>query len=305
MKIIVETSYLKHEHIDTLKQTFPHHIFTEDLNDMSAEAMISMPKYIQKEVLNHLPKIKWIFVLTAGYDTIDLEDLKERNIILYHAKDVFSIQIAEDTIGKMISFNRHFMTYYDQMKLGLWKYHKVYYEIAHSTIGIIGTGSIGYEIAKRLKAFDTHIMGYRRKNEDIPFFDEIVTNEEGLNRLIQTSDYIILSIPLDSKTYHLFNEEKFKLMKKSAVLINVARGDIVDQDALVDALNKEQIRGALLDVTSPEPLPFNHRLWSAKHVMITPHQASSSPYVLDRLNNVLIQTLTAIDQNLKIFNQVL
>ncbi len=305
MKIIIETSYLKHEHIDMLKTTFPHHIFTEDIKDIDSEAMISMPKYINNNILDHLPNIKWIFVLTAGYDTIDLDYLKERNINFYHAKDVFSIQIAEDTIGKMISFNRHFMTYYDQMKHGLWKYHKVNYEIAHSKIGIIGTGSIGYEIAKRLKAFDTHIMGYRRKNEDIPFFDEIVTNEKGLNRLISTSDYIILSIPLDTKTYHFFNEEKFKLMKNSAVLINVARGDIVCQDALIDALNNDQIRGALLDVTSPEPLPFNHPLWSAKHVMITPHQASSSPYVLDRLNNVLIQTLKAIDQNLKVFNQVL
>lgn len=257
-----------------------------------AEIIISMPGFIKEEHLKAFPNLKWIQLLTAGYDAADVSYVLNEGIRISYAKDVFSIQIAEDTISKMLYFNRHIGVYHDQMKEGLWKFQKATHEIYGSTVGIIGAGSIGLEIAKRLKPFEVKLLGYRRSKKKMPFFDKVYHDQDGLNQLISKSDYIIIAVPLTKDTKHMISYEAFSMMKKGAVLINVARGDIIDQEALVDALEKKRIRGAAIDVTSPEPLPKDHPLWKLENVFITPHIASTSPYVHKRLMNEVDRALS-------------
>jgi phosphoglycerate dehydrogenase-like enzyme len=183
------------------------------------------------------------------------------------------------------------------MKQGIWHPIRREPELYESTVGILGTGSIGQTIASRLKAFNTHNIGYRQTKESVPFFDEIVSDEEGLIHLLKQSDYVIITLPLSEKTKHMIDKEKLSYLKKNAVLINVARGDIIDQEALVECLKKGSIRGAGLDVTTPEPLPPNHELWALPNVLITPHNSSSSPKLLSRLVELMDDNLTRYKMN--------
>jgi phosphoglycerate dehydrogenase-like enzyme len=305
VKILIEMSYLKDSDYDLITKQFPNLVFTKDMSQKDdIEAIVSMPFFLKKDQLDAYRYLKWIFVLTAGYDTLDLTYFKERNIRLLNAKDVFSIQIAEDIFTKILYLNRNYAIYQSQMETKDWKHHPVLHEIAHSTVGIIGTGSIGIEVAKRMKAFDTHVLGYRKSNKPALYFDQIFTDETGLEFLIKQSDYLIISIPLDQSTYHLIDDKKIKMMKQSALLINVARGDIIDQDALILALQNGLIRGAGLDVTSPEPLPKTSPLWQLPNVCITPHNASASPYVRSRLMQVLIETISNMVENRELRNRV-
>ena len=178
------------------------------------------------------------------------------------------------------------------MKQGIWKPIRKEPELFGSTVGVIGTGSIGQEIAKRLKAFETHIIGYRKSNYKLVNFDEIVTDVEGLNYLLSNSDYVIMTLPLNKNTYHFMSKERLSLLKKEAVFINIARGLVVDQDALTFMLKEKRIRGAGLDVTTPEPLPSNHELWKLPNVIITPHNSSSSAHLLSRITQLMTDNLT-------------
>lgn len=291
MKIFLEIGTLKIENYHTLVERFKSIEFTIDPSHFDVDAVICNPGFVAEENLESYPNVKWIHLLTAGFNTVDLDYIKSRGILMTNAKDVFSIQIAEDVFAKILYFNRNLETYVENKKTGEWKHERVLYEIAHSTVGIIGTGSIGTEIAKRMKAFDTRILGYRRKKESNPYFDQIYHDQNGLETIFKESDYIIIAIPLSKETYQMIDQHAFNQMKQTALIINVARGEIIDQTAMINALSNHQIRGAGLDVTVPEPLPKDSPLWSMRQVLITPHNASASPYVNRRLMNSVVSTI--------------
>ncbi|MBU1094655.1 MAG: D-2-hydroxyacid dehydrogenase [Firmicutes bacterium] len=304
MKIYYD-NYFKDKYASQMIKRFPEIEFVNQVElSYDAEAILAMPGFLVPKNLDLYLNLKWVQVLTAGYDTLDLDYFKSRKIILTNAKDVFSIQIAEDVFSKILYFNRTTKLHLEHMAKGEWKYEPVHYEIAQSTVGILGTGSIGLEIAKRMKAFDAKVIGYKRSLVKLPYFDEIYHTDEGLKQLYETSDYIIVSLPLNSKTFHMIDETSFKLMKESAIFINIARGDIVDQKALIHALENHLIRGAGLDVMSPEPLPKNHVLWSMDNVFITPHNASSSPHVNQRLIDATIDSISRYINNQVFDNRV-
>lgn len=306
MKIFYDSTYLKEKYASQMIKRFPEIVFESDINkSFDAEAVLAMPGYLTKENLDRYPDLKWVQVLTAGFDTINLNYFKDKNIIFTNAKDVFSIQIAEDVFSKILYFNRHINQHIKHMNEEEWIYEPVHYEIAQSTVGIIGTGSIGFEIAKRMKAFDATVLGYKRKFEKLPYFDKIYTDLDGLNELYQKSDYVIVALPLNRDTYHMIGDDAFKQMKKNTIFINVARGDIVDQNALISALKNHLIRGAGLDVTSPEPLPKGNELWKMDNVFITPHNSSSSPHVNQRLIDAVIDSIATYIAQKKFENRVI
>ena len=305
MKIWFDTWTLKEKHYQELFEKYPEHQFSTILDESyDADIIIAMPGFITKENLDQFKKLKWIQLLTAGYNTIDLTYLKERKILLTYAKDVFSIQIAEDVFSKILYFNRNLGVYHEQLKTGAWKHTPVKHEICHSTIGIIGAGSIGTEIAIRMKAFDAKVIGYRRSKFMSEHYDVMYHDRAGLEKLLKTSDYVIVSIPLTKDTHHFIGKKEFSLMKPTALFINVARGEVVDQEALINALQNHLIRGAGLDVTTPEPLPEDDPLWKAPHIFITPHNSSASPYVHQRLMDEVSDTLYRYFNHLELDNIV-
>lgn len=302
MKVYLQPKVLNSEDVYLLKTTFPGITFTEDDKDESIDIVIAYPQFITRERINNYRNLKWAQLLSAGFDTIDEDILNRQDLVLTNAKGIYSITIAEDVICRILMINRNVKKYLENMKVHEWKPLKQEFELYGATVGIVGVGSIGKEIAKRLQAFNVKVIGYRRHYELEPYFDEIFIGEEGLETLLKTSDYVILALPLNKESYHLINASRLQLMKKDAVLINIARGDIINQDDLIKALENNQLRAVSLDVVTPEPLPKDHQLWTFDNVYLTPHNSLYGPQISSRLKDLIIENLNNFIQDKRLMN---
>jgi len=292
MKVYLNPHSIGQTRFDELKKTFPSVEFIEHGDLLyEVEVAIIMPDFFKHHDINRFHQLKWVQLLMAGYDNFDFSGFAGKQIVITNAVDIFSTSIAEDVLTKILVLNRNVKHYLESMKQAIWEPIRMEPELIHKTIGIIGTGSIGREVAKRMKSFDMFVIGYRRTLEKVLYFDEIFVGNDGLKKVISESDYLVLAVPLTNDTMNLMNQESISWMKPDALLINVARGKIVDQEALYEALYTKKIRGAGLDVTTPEPLPKDHPLWKLENVFITPHNASSSPYMQPRLYQLIIHNL--------------
>ena len=285
MRVYVDKKMMGRNNYPALLKEFPQVDFVEDItNDSDIEAAFCMPRFLNDYDVHNMKNLKFIQFLMAGYDTVDVQKLKESHIKFANARDIFSTSIAEDVFTKIFYFNRHVKYYIESMENKTWEPIRREPELTGSVIGILGVGSIGKEIAKRMIPFGVKkIIGYRSHQKPEQYFDEIYTQKSGLKEVMSQADYIIVALPLTEKTHFIINKETLSYMKSEALFINVGRGKLVNQADLIDALENKQIRGAALDVTDPEPLPKDSPLWTMENVFITPHNASSSPFMQDRL----------------------
>lgn len=285
-RLIGKDNYIK------LQKEFPNIDFvTEIRNPQELEILFAMPKIVKEMKLSDYPNLRWIQYLMAGYDGVDIKALNDAGITFSNAQDIFSKSIAEDVFTKILFFNRNVRYYVKAMTEGRWEPIREEPELTGSTVLILGVGSIGKELARRFKAFEMNVIGYRKNALEENYFDQIITTDEELFSTLPKADYVVLALPLNEQTRYMFDKKKFSLMKHTALFINVARGTVVNQDDLVQALKEKTIRGAGLDVLDPEPLPSSHPLWSMENVYITPHNASSSPYMRDRLYRMIVMNL--------------
>ena len=292
MKVYVDKKMMGRLNYPKLLDEFKFVDFVESVDDYEIEVMVIMNSTIKNINVENYKNLKWVQLLMAGYDNVDIDKFKKNNILVSNARDIFSISIAEDVFSKILYFNRNTKYYLEGMVNKSWQPIPKEPEIFNSNVLILGSGSIGQEVAKRMKAFGAKkIVGYKRTLEKVEYFDEIINQDKELDSALEKADYVIIALPLTKETYHMIDEHKLSLMKSSSVLINVARGDIIDQDALIKALKQKRIRGAGLDVTSPEPLPKDNELWQLENVFITPHNASSSPYMKERLYQLTRENL--------------
>lgn len=243
---------------------------------------------ISKEVLITNKNIKYIAVAFTGLDHIPLDYCKENNILVTNCSGYSTISTSEQAIGMTLALLRkihlnHYATLdsKDNSFLGAGE------EIYGKTVGIIGLGKIGLRTAKLFEAFGANVIYYSRTKKDVnyPYYD--------LDDLLKISDIISLHVPYDKNTHHLLNKEKLDLIKKNAVLINTARGKIIDNEYLAKLLNEERIKGAAIDVFDYEPpLKNDYPLINAKNILLTPHTAFLTKEALIRraeieFNNVL------------------
>uniref|UniRef100_A0A803TR66 Glyoxylate reductase/hydroxypyruvate reductase n=1 Tax=Anolis carolinensis TaxID=28377 RepID=A0A803TR66_ANOCA len=176
-------------------------------------------------------------------------------------------------------------------------------EVTRATLGIIGMGSIGYQVAKRAKAFHMNILYHNRNQEEEK--EVGATYCKNMEDLLQQSDFVMLVVNLTPETQKLIGKRQLELMKPTATLINICRGAVVDQDALVDALQKGTIRAAALDVTYPEPLPRDHLLLKLKNVIITPHIGTATVQALRMMTEEAIENILAVLNDLPIPSEVI
>jgi len=226
---------------------------------------------VTKDVIEAGKKLQIIARAGTGLDNIDVRVAKERNIKILNTPGANSISVAELTIGLMIAVSRFIPRGTYGLKEGKWEKKQLKgFELFGKTLGIIGYGKIGREVAKRAKAFDMKILVYDViKPSNLEDFVEFVKYEE----LIKNSDYISIHVPLNDSTYHMIDEKTFEMMKTNAILVNAARGGIVDENALYDALVSGKLRAAALDVFEIEPPndDLRKKLLSLDNVVATPH----------------------------------
>lgn len=251
-----------------------------DLSEV--EMAVLQPFYVNKSFLDRMPNLKFVQITGAGYDRVDVEEVKKRNIIMSNTRGVMSISIAEDVFCKILFLSREVR----QVELDRATHHwdgvskgqdqwmcTCYQDVYGKTLGIMGYGSIGQEISKRAKAFGMRIHVYDVFPQTDQNIDECFIGPDRLEEFYPACDYIVVSIPLNEKTKHIISTETFEKMKNSAVLINVARGPLVDTEALINALKEKKIKAAALDVYETEPLPEDSPLWELENLFMSSHKA--------------------------------
>jgi D-3-phosphoglycerate dehydrogenase / 2-oxoglutarate reductase len=236
------------------------------------------------------PRLKVISKWGTGVDSIDAEACSRLNIILSRTPNAFTIPVADTVLAYMLAFARRGPWMDAAMKRGEWE--KIPGKaLSECTLGVIGLGNIGKAVTRRARAFGMKVYGTDIVDIDHVFIIEAGIQMTDLSSLLSDSDFVSVHCDLNPTSHHLMNSDTFALMKPSAVVINTARGPIVDEKALVHALQSGQIGGAALDVFEFEPLPKESPLLKMDNVMLAPHNSNSSPTAWERIHWSTIRNL--------------
>ncbi|MBR6321819.1 MAG: D-2-hydroxyacid dehydrogenase [Lachnospiraceae bacterium] len=286
---VVSTVWYDKENYHTLRNVFPEAQFvyvnfydTEKLTEEAKDADVAILLGDVPDCLLGENSLKWIACDHAGLNGSARDEVFAKNIIVTGAAGRSAPVLAEHCIYFMLQYCYHTKELLAAQEQGIWGVQGAgqWRGLYGRSVGILGMGNNGRMLADRLKAFGMKVYAY----DKYPFggYDDLAGKYIGINGdsfepILENCDFIVLCLALNDETYHLFNEETFRKMKKDAFLVNMARGGIVDTEALTKAIEKGEIGGAGLDVTEEEPLPKDHPLWRLPSVYITPHTTPQVP----------------------------
>jgi glyoxylate reductase len=252
--------------------------------------------HVDGPLMDKMPRLRVISNTGVGVDHIVLDDARQRGIPVGNTPNVLDGAVADMTFALILAVARNLVSgvrhahgpdfhhYEPDFLLG----HEVY----GSTLGIVGLGNIGQQVARRARGFEMRVLYHNRRPDPQAEADLGVTYA-ALPELLRQSDYVSLSVPLTAETRGLIGRDELATMQETAFLINMARGAVVDQDALVAALRARRIAGAALDVTDPEPLPRDHPLLGLENVLITPHLGSATVQTRRAMHQMAVDNLLA------------
>jgi phosphoglycerate dehydrogenase-like enzyme len=281
-----------------MKSEFPDYQYFKglgelDKNDLEAiEVLVTYGGDITSDKIDEMKNLKWIHVMQSGIDSLPFKSLIERDILLTNSKGINSITIAEYLMSMMLSLVRNSFVFYDAQRRKEWDFNTKVDELAGKTLGILGYGAVGKELAKRAKAFDMKVIAYKRTPIENPDnVDELISINEK-QRIFKESDFLISLLPLTPQTKGFIGLIELEEMKETSYIINVSRGEVVDQQALIKVINGKQLAGAVLDVFEEEPLSGENELWGIENIYITPHIAGDRhPTYKKRAFDILMNNL--------------
>jgi phosphoglycerate dehydrogenase-like enzyme len=265
----------------------------EELDALLAEAEVLYGFIPPKNITARAPHLKWFQVTSAGVDRHQGTEVWNSKVIITGVSGIHAVPIGEFVMGLMLMFAKNTPLGFKMMQTREW----VRYPsgtLRGKTVGIIGLGHIGGEVARLSKAFGMKVVATRRstkaagkaKNVDL------VLPASRMKELLAQSDYVAVTLPLTPETTHIIGEGEFKAMKPTAYIMNIGRGPLIDQDALIKALEEKRIAGAGLDVTVPEPLPKESKLWDFNNVILSPHISGG-------MEDYMVQATDLFCENLK------
>lgn len=238
---------------------------------------------ITPELFERAPMLRWVQCLGAGVDGSLFDELVESDVVLTSEKGHVGPHLAEHVFALLLALTRGVAR---AVREKHWENRASIraesWELTDRTLGIVGLGGTGREVAKRAAAFGMRVVAVDPEDVPAPHYVTRLWQMDGFHRLLGESDAVVICAPLTPATRGLFDGAAFAAMQRHAILVNVTRGAIVDDAALLAALGQGLIAGAGLDVTPIEPLPAGHPLWEMPNVVITPHAAGASPYRMDR-----------------------
>ena len=241
---------------------------------------------LTREFFEGATELKAVIRWGIGMDSVDRAAAQEHGVVVRNTPGVFGCEVADSAFGYLLNLVRGFIDIDAAVRRGEWpKWEGI--TLAGATLGIVGFGAIGREIAKRGIGFGMNICAYDPVVKNMP--SEVTAVE--LEELLATSRFVILACPLTPQTDHLIRQDRLELMQQNAYLINVARGPVVDEAALVDALKRNRISGAALDVFEAEPLPMNSELRLLPNVILGAHNASNTREGVERASSAAVEFL--------------
>ena len=243
--------------------------------------------------ISRFTRLRFIQLTSAGMERVPLEYASSRNIRVANAAGIYSIPMSEWAVLKVLEMYKSSRKFYESQRLGLWRKERDILELNGRKVAIIGFGSVGQETAKRLRPFGVYIFAVDNRvlgTEETALADEVLSPNK-IDALLGVSDIVILSLPLSEETRNFMNRERIFRMKRGSVIVNLARGGLLDEQALAEALAEGILFGAALDVFVEEPLPEKSPLWNMENVIITPHNSFVSDKNGDRLFNLILSNL--------------
>ena len=267
---------------------------TDDVQELiergkDADIIIEANQPLSGEAIRGFEKCRLLDVGFTGLDHVDLEAAKEMGMTVCNCAGYSTACVSDLVFGSLISLYRNIAQCDAATRAGGTKDGLVGHELEGKKFGVIGTGAIGLRVAKIADAFGCDVYGYSRTEKDIPYVTYIPLDE-----LMKTCDIISLHMPSNAETKGMISAEKIALMKKDAVLINMARGPVIDSAALAEALNEERIAGACIDVFEMEPpIPEDHPLLNAKHTVVTPHVAFATKEAFIKRAYIIFENIRA------------
>lgn len=277
-----------------LKTEFPEikfYFLSKDKTRLaSADVIVTYGEDLTAEDIDAAENVQWIMVASAGIEKLPHQAIKNRDITVSNVKGIHKIPMAESVLAHLLSLQRSLPSIYQNQRNQDWNRKVGSVELNDSTALILGPGAIGSEIGRLLQAFGVNTIGCNRSGTQAPYMAEMISFEEILEKLSQ-ADYVISVLPSTPETKYLLKEEHFKAMKKTAIFMNFGRGDLVADAVLLDALQKEEIASAVLDVFEQEPLPENHLYWTMDNVVVSPHISSKSGKYVERTLDIFMPNL--------------
>ena len=291
---------------DTADQPVPREILIEEVKEMDGLFCL-LTETIDREVIENAPKLKVIANMAVGFNNIDIQTAAEKGIVVTNTPGVLTETTADLTFALLMATARRVVEASDYLRNGEWKTWSPMQlsgqDIHGTTLGIIGMGGIGQALVKRAKGFDMNVIYYNRSRKPALEKDMGIQYME-LKELLRKSDYISILIPYSSEVHHLIGEKELKLMKKSAILINTARGGIVDEAALCHALKTGEIWAAGLDVFEEEPVNLESPLLALPNVVTLPHIGSASEKTRLKMADLAAENLIRVLNGEKALTQV-
>ncbi|WP_418286804.1 D-2-hydroxyacid dehydrogenase [Halorubrum sp. DTA46] len=270
--------------------------------DLLETARIAVGLDIDEELLATAENLELFACVFAGTGHLPRDALADHGVAVTNASGVHEPNISEHVIGSMITHARQWTRARRQQADREWRAYETT-ELYGSTVAVVGLGAIGEAIVDRLEPFDVDTVGVRYSPKKGGPTDEVYGFDE-FHEAVWDAEYVVLACPLTDATRKLVDADALRTMRPDAVLVNIARGKVVDTDALVSALRNNRIRGAALDVTDPEPLPEDHPLWGLGNVTITPHNAGHTPEYYDRVADILSENVDRLETGESLRNRV-
>jgi D-3-phosphoglycerate dehydrogenase / 2-oxoglutarate reductase len=270
-----------------------------------ADAIINQYAPITKKVIENLQNCKVIARYGIGYDTIDVRAATEKGIVVSNVTDYCIDEVADHAFGLLINWARKITEVHTLVKSGVWDYKQItpVHKLSGTTIGLVGFGKIPQAVSKRAKAFGMNVITFD------PFVSEEVLVQNhvesvNLDELCRRSDYVSIHAPLTESTCGMISDLQFKLMKHTAVIINTARGPVIDEQSLIAALEQKEIAGAALDVVEYEPIDQEHPFLQMNNVILTPHMAWYSEESEEELKRKVARNVACVLKGEKPLYQV-
>ena len=256
-----------------------------DLSEV--RALMAVPHWVDRKLLQRMPRLEWLQALTAGIDPWNGIDFG--GIVVTTMGGVHAPQMSELAFIFMFTFARDLRAIFARQAGSEWR-QEPQRILVGARVVIVGVGGIAEALARRCAVFDMHVTGVSGSRTEAPDFDRILPMER-LNEAAAGADYFIVLTPYTERTHHLVSREVLAALPRSAVLINIARGPVVDEAALIEALSEKRIAGAGLDVFDQEPLPPDHPFWHMPNVMVTPHIGGWNTRLVEQLAPVVANNI--------------
>lgn len=297
MKKLLITGALKYneEQFNQLKALGFEIIYVQDeraplqIDVSDIDAVICNGLFLYNDIAR-FKSLKLIQLTSVGLDRVPLDYIEEYGIKLCNAKGVYSIPMAEWVILSILEIYKKSRCFFKAQSERKWEKQRDLLELTDKVATIIGFGDVGFEVAKRLKAFGVSIIGVDIREKKSDLIDEYYSVDD-LDNALGKSDIVVLALPLTPKSRYLIDADRIANMKRDSVLINVSRGSVVDENALIKALKRGRFLGVALDVFEKEPLSVNSSLWDFENTIITPHNSFVSNKVEDRLSELVITNM--------------